>query len=119
MDAFLVVRINGNSTQQAVYVTRDGGRTWSQTPTLIPQGGSADFSSANEGVIYNGDQFYVTRDAAQTWTSTNPNVAFGDTFSSMDFVNLSMGWVITTDANSHHSLYRTSDGGATWFPLVP
>jgi photosystem II stability/assembly factor-like uncharacterized protein len=118
MDAFLVVRINGDTTEQTVYVTHDGGRTWSQTPTLIPQGGSADFPSAAEGVIYNGEQFYVTRDAAQTWTSTKPDVAFGDSFSSMDFVNSSIGWAITTDASNHHSLYRTSDGGATWFPLV-
>ncbi len=118
-DAFLVVRVNGDSTQQAVYVTHDGGGTWSQTPTLIPQGGSVDFSSAREGVIYNGDQFYVTRDAAQTWTAVTPDVVFGDSFSSMDFVNSSTGWVITTDAEGHHSLYRTSDGGATWFPLVP
>jgi photosystem II stability/assembly factor-like uncharacterized protein len=118
-DAFLVVRINGDSTQQAIYVTHDGGGTWAQTLTLIPQGGAADFSSTNEGVIYNGDQIYVTRDAAQTWTSTKPDVIFGDSFSSMDFVNSSTGWVITTDASNHHSLYRTSDGGATWFPLVP
>jgi len=119
MDGFLVLRINGDATQQTVYVTHDGGGTWSQTPTLIPQGGSADFSSAAEGVIYNGDQFYVTRDAAQTWTSVTPNIVFGDSFSSMDFVNSSTGWVITTDANNHRSLYRTSDGGTTWFPLVP
>lgn len=118
-DAFLVVRINGDLTQQTVYLTRDGGGTWSRTPTLIPQGGSADFSSANEGVIYNGNQFYVTRDAAQTWTAVTPDVVFGDSFSSMDFVNSSTGWVIRTDADSHHSLYRTSDGGATWFLLVP
>ncbi len=118
-DAFLVLRLIGDSTQQAVYVTHDGGEKWSQTPIYIPQGGSADFSSANEGVIYNGDQFYVTRDAAQTWTSTKPNIAFGDSFSSMDFVNSSTGWVITTDASNHHSLYRTSDGGATWVPLFP
>ena len=118
-DAFLVLRLIGDTTQQAVYDTHDGGGKWLQTPMFIPQGGSADFSSANEGVIYNGDQFYVTRDAAQTWTSTKPNIAFGDSFSSMDFVNSSTGWVITTDASNHHSLYRTSDGGATWFPLVP
>ncbi|MCJ7432235.1 MAG: hypothetical protein MUO77_01970, partial [Anaerolineales bacterium] len=72
-----------------------------------------------EGVIYNGDQFYVTRDSARTWTSITPDIVFGDSFSSMDFVNSSTGWVITTDASNHHLLYRTSDGGATWFPLVP
>jgi photosystem II stability/assembly factor-like uncharacterized protein len=118
-DAFLVVRLNGASTQQAIYVTHNGGETWLQTPMLIPQGGSADFSSTTDGVIYNGDQFYVTRDAAQTWTSTKPNIVFGDSFSSMDFINSSTGWVITTDASNHHSLYGTSDGGTAWFSLVP
>jgi photosystem II stability/assembly factor-like uncharacterized protein len=106
-------------TRQIVYVTHDGGGTWSQTPALIPQGGSADFTSREDGVIYNGDQFYITRDAAQTWTMVAPDIAFGDSFSYMDFVNSSTGWVMTMDANGHQSLYRTSDGGVTWSALVP
>ncbi|MCI0549968.1 MAG: hypothetical protein L0287_03360 [Anaerolineae bacterium] len=118
-DGFLALRMAGDITQTAIYVTHDAGDTWLLTPTIISDAGSADFLSANEAVVYNGNQFYVTRDAARTWTIIPPDVKFGDTFAGMDFVNTSSGWVITLDpTNNHYSLYRTSDGGATWFPVV-
>jgi len=119
-DGFLTMRFSSDSAKLAVYVSNDAGNTWSLTPTLIPDAGSADFLSANEAVIYNGSQFYVTRDAARTWSIIPPDVLFGDTFAGFDFVNTSTGWVITVDPTTNHrSLYRTGDGGATWFPIVP
>jgi photosystem II stability/assembly factor-like uncharacterized protein len=118
-DGFLVVRMSGEANQTAVYTTNDAGNTWTLTPTLIPNAGSSEFLSAEEAIIYNGEQFYVTRDAAQTWSTVSPNVVFGDSFSSMDFVNPSTGWVITLDPSNHRSLTRTNDGGATWSPVVP
>jgi photosystem II stability/assembly factor-like uncharacterized protein len=118
-DGFLAMRMAGDSTQTAVYVTHDAGNTWMLTPTLIPGAGASDFLSAQEGVIYNGEQFYVTRDAANTWNIVTPATAFGESFANMDFVNTSLGWVITFDAENHRSLYRTSDGGATWSSVIP
>lgn len=118
-DGFIAMRLTGNVYQLAVYVTRDGGNTWALTPTLIPEGGSADFVSAEEVVIYNGSQFYVTRDAARTWNIIPPDIVFGDAFAAMDFGDASNGWALTMDpATNHRSLYRTSDGGLTWFPVV-
>jgi photosystem II stability/assembly factor-like uncharacterized protein len=86
---------------------------------LIPNAGPSEFLSAKEAILYNGQQFYVTRDAAQTWTTLSPNIVFGDSFASMDFVDLNTGWIITLDPNNHRSLYRTNDGGATWSPVIP
>ena len=117
-DTFMTVRIPSDQTQMAVYVSNDAGNTWSLTPILIPNGGSADFLSATEAIIYNGAQFYVTHDAARTWSIIPPDVTFGDTFAMLDFVNASAGWVIT-DSNDHRSLYRTVDGGATWSAIIP
>ncbi|MGE5774653.1 MAG: WD40/YVTN/BNR-like repeat-containing protein [Chloroflexota bacterium] len=116
---FLAVRLTGDTTRTAVYTTSDGGTTWTLTPTLIPGAGSFDFLSAREAIMYNGEQFYVTRDAAQTWTTISPNLAFGDSFAAMDFVNSNTGWVVTLDGSQHRSLYRTLDGGATWLPVIP
>jgi len=120
---FLAARLfheDGTETQLAIYETHDAGDTWTMTPTLIPKGGPVKFLSAKEVIVYNRAQFYVTRDAAQTWSVITPDVNFGDSLSSMDFVNLNTGWVITIDpTTSHPSLYRTSDGGATWSPIVP
>lgn len=117
-DGFLVVRMAGDATQTAVYITRDGGDTWMLTPTIIPEAGASDFMSAQEAVIYNGEQFYVTRDAGRTWTTVTPNIVFGDSFVTMDFVNLISGWIVTV-AENKYALYRTLDGGSTWLPVIP
>ena len=118
-DGFLAVRVSGETTQTAVYVTHDAGTTWTLTPTLIPGYGAADFLSAQEAVIYNGAQFYVTRDAARTWSIIPPDVIFGESYNAMDFVNLTSGWLIPYDPTDHRSFYRTTDGGATWFAVIP
>jgi len=119
-EAFLIMRMTSDSINNAVYTSNDSGNTWMLTPTLIPEAGYADFISAEEAVIYNGNQFYVTRDAARTWSIIPPDVDFEDMFGMMDFVSPSTGWVITIDPTTNHrSLYRTGDGGATWFPIVP
>ena len=118
-DGFIAVRFTGNVYQLAIYATNDSGNTWTLTPTTIPEGGSAVFVSAEAAVVYNGDQFYVTRDAARTWSIIPPDVKFGDVFAGMDFVNPVSGWVVTLTPDNQRSLYRTEDGGATWFPIAP
>jgi len=118
-DGFLIVRMSGDSTQTAVYVTRDGGDTWTLTPTLIPEAGASDILSADEVIIYNGEQFYVTHDAARTWATITPDIVFGDSFVTMDFIDPNSGWIVILDANDHRSLYRTHDGGVTWSPAAP
>jgi photosystem II stability/assembly factor-like uncharacterized protein len=110
--------MSGDSTQTAVYVTSDGGDTWTLTPTVIPEAGQSDFLSANEAVIFNGDQFYVTHDAARTWATVSPSIVFGDSFVTMDFINPNSGWIVTV-AEDQRALYRTQDGGATWLPVTP
>jgi photosystem II stability/assembly factor-like uncharacterized protein len=117
-DAFLIMRITWEPIRTAVYRSTDSGATWSLTPTLIPGGAVADFLSENELVLYNREQFYVTRDAAQTWSIIPPDVRLDEIFATMDFVNISAGYVITLDPTNHRSLYRTNDGGATWYPVV-
>jgi len=117
--AFMTVHVAAADFKTAVYVSNDSGNTWSLTPTLIPDGRAADFVSATDAVIYNGAQFYVTHDAAHAWSIIPPDVAFGDTFAMMDFVNAFSGWVLTLDSTNHRALYRTSDGGATWSPVIP
>ena len=117
-DGFLALRMSGDATQTVLYVTNDGGETWTLTPTVILGAGASDFLSAEEAVIYNGEQFYVTRDAARTWTTVSPDIVFGDSFATMDFVDPNNGWIITV-ADDQRSLYRTHDGGATWLPVAP
>ncbi len=118
-DAFLVVRISGDMTQTALYVTQDAGNSWILTPTLIPQAGESDFLSAKAAIIYNGEQLYVTHDAGTTWSTVSPDIVFGESFVTMDFIDPNTGWVVTLDPENHRSLYRTNDGGVTWLPVIP
>jgi photosystem II stability/assembly factor-like uncharacterized protein len=113
--AYLPVTLTSqNGELLAIYSSHDGGKTWLQTPMLIPQGGSMDFVSVLDGFVWNGTSFYVTTDGAQTWKTVAPDVSFGDSFSAMDFVSPSVGLVVTSDASNNRALYKTTDGGATW-----
>ena len=119
-NGYIVLRMSGASIQTAVYTTGDAGNSWTLTPTIIGGAGPSSFLTEQEAVMYNGKQFYVTRDAARTWETVTPDIAFGETFADMEFVNTLSGWVITLDpANNHRSLYRTHDGGSTWLPVIP
>jgi photosystem II stability/assembly factor-like uncharacterized protein len=120
IDGYLAMRMSGDATQTAVYVTHDAGSTWNLTPTVLDGAGTSSFLTRQEAVIFNGEQFQVTRDEAQTWSAVVPDISFEETFAGMEFVNLMSGWVITMDpSTSHRSLYRTQDGGSTWLPVVP
>ena len=82
--------------------------------------GASSFLTGQDAILYNGEQFQVTHDGADSWTAVAPDMAFGETFVTMDFVNSMSGWVITIDPSTNHrSLYRTQDGGSTWLPVVP
>jgi photosystem II stability/assembly factor-like uncharacterized protein len=118
-DGILALRITSNEMHTAVYLTDDSGATWTLTPTLLPEAGSVNLLSAQDLIYYGEDQFQVSRDAGQTWETISPDILFGESFSSMEFVNLSTGWVLTSDQTNRHTLYRTTDGGATWSPIIP
>lgn len=118
-EGFLAMRLTGDSYQLAMYVTHDGGNSWSLTPNLLPGSGVADFLSAQDVVVLSGDQIYLTRDAARTWSIVLPDVKFSEVFAGMDFVDTMTGWVVTMDPTGQRAVYRSSDGGATWFPIVP
>lgn len=118
-DGFLALRISGDATQTAVYVTNDAGKTWAVPSLPLDGAGASVWLSKQEAILFNGKQFYVTHDSARTWVTVSPNVDFSNSFLSMDFVNTSVGWVLTIGAYNHHALYRTTDGGTTWSAVLP
>lgn len=118
-DGLLSLRIGTDMMQTVIYTSKDGGNTWELAPAKLPNAGELNIVSAQEMVYYDRDQFYVTNDAAQSWSIIPPDVGFADSFSNMSFANSSTGWVIASATSSHHALYKTTDGGATWIATIP
>lgn len=99
-----------------LYVTRDGGNTWSVSSGSAPTSYGTDFVSTRDG--FSWDQMgllHVTNNSGAGWRQVTPNVTFGGDFiPRMDFVSTTTGWALLRDLNGNAALYRTTDGGATW-----
>lgn len=119
MQGFLAIRLTSTTQETIIFTTNDGGETWDPAPAALPNSGVLEIPSAQEMIFYYNNQFYVTKDAAGTFEVIDPNIAFGDSLTDMSFVNASTGWVITTSPTNQRTLYKTADGGVTWFPLIP
>ncbi|MDQ6823164.1 MAG: hypothetical protein M3Z07_01495 [Candidatus Eremiobacteraeota bacterium] len=80
----------GDSTDRGVYVTDDGGTTWSKTLYLGPMSGASDLAmdTQNPNVVYAG----MWQFRRQPWT--------------------------TQSGGPDDGLYRSSDGGRTWTKLT-
>ena len=118
-NGLLALRITSETPQTIVYITEDGGNTWVQSPVAFEGYGILETPSASEMIFYTADQFYVTKDAGVTIQQISPEIKFGDSIIDMSFANSQTGWVITASPSNERTLYKTTDGGATWTPLIP
>lgn len=116
---FLAVRLTSASLETIFFTTTDGGQTWNPAPVKLPNSGMLEIPSPSEMIFYYDSQFYITKDGAQTFETVTPNIAFGESLTDMSFVDAITGWVITTSPTNQRSLYKTTDGGLTWSPLIP
>jgi photosystem II stability/assembly factor-like uncharacterized protein len=77
-------------------------------------------ASPKDFFVWDGSApFSASHDAGASWTTVTPNINIQDNLVSMQFINASTGWALTSDANSHRMLYKSVDGGATWTVLIP
>ncbi|MFN8433160.1 MAG: hypothetical protein U0V18_04035 [Anaerolineales bacterium] len=113
----LALRVATETPKTIVYVTQDGGNTWTQSEVSFEGYGLLETPSANEMVFYVNDQFYVTKDAGVTVQEIIPDVKFGDAIMDMSFANAQTGWIVASDASGNYILYKTTDGGSTWTVL--
>jgi photosystem II stability/assembly factor-like uncharacterized protein len=121
-NGIMPVTLYSNVINLVIYTSDDGGTTWIPAPAPVANAGRGelvDFVSPTDGFAWATGRFAVTSDGAQSWDTITPSVPFGDNFMAMDFVSTSTGWVLTMNADSHTSLYSTSDGGTNWATLIP
>ena len=117
--AVLPVLLFANNTGTDFYVSHDSGQPWSET-TPVGQGGFLSVASASDFFVWDGSApLNVSHDAGASWSMVTPNVNIKDNMVSMQFMNATTGWALTSDANSHRMLYKTVDGGVTWTVLIP
>ncbi len=98
-----------------LYVTHDGGTSWSRSTSLARNGQTTEFVSMRDVFTWNsGGYLQVTNDSGANWRQVTSNVTFGENVAGMDFVSPTIGWILEIDENGNRELYRTIDGGVTW-----
>ena len=101
-----------------IYVTRDGGATWSVSSSPAPASFAADFVTVQDGFSLGASGLlHVTNNSGASWGQVTPNVSLIDGGWQLDFVSLTIGWAFGRDLNGNTTLYRTNDGGANWTRL--
>ena len=112
------------SAAAALLVSTDGGETWQAETMPAAAGpyprvqffGPADgiaVSAGSQGVI--GPDFYLTTDGGLSWTAVPQGRQFGNSGAQFDFVGPQAGFAWLANGTR---LYRTSDWGRTWTPVV-
>jgi photosystem II stability/assembly factor-like uncharacterized protein len=122
LPVLVVSQATGGVTDTVLYVTRDGGASWSPTMPLPASAGATgidDVMSLLDPSTWwiasgaHGDTtLFQTADGGQRWASWTPRAPFA-AVSALDFVSGAQGWAIGSAG-----LLRTIDGGRTWTILA-
>jgi photosystem II stability/assembly factor-like uncharacterized protein len=101
-----------------IYVTHDGGATWTVSSAFARNADFVDFPSLRDAFSWDqANVFHLTNDAGNTWRQVTPNVRFSDLayqILDMNFISTSTGWFAIGLEDRSTLLYRTADGGTTW-----
>ncbi len=115
----LPASIVGSANSTIFFTTQDGGSTWLPTSAVTGLGKYSLVSASQAFVWDGGPVLYFSQDGMLNWTQVHPNITPADNLSAIQFVDVHTGWMLAMDASSHASLYKTTDGGATWTALIP
>lgn len=104
-----------------LYKTNDSGKSW-ELNKLWELGGSACLSVLSEEIIfaYHHNELFKSFNSGQSWDSLIVN-PYMPTYraTSLYFLNDQHGWMTTMNGTgmwiTEYPIYRTSDGGLTWF----
>lgn len=97
-----------------LYVTHDGGATWTYARPVSSGNGPLSFADIQHGWIVDGQLLHVTSDGGHQWTTFPPGPPFSE-IRQLDFVSPNVGWALREGSPA---LLKSLDGGRTW-ALVP
>jgi photosystem II stability/assembly factor-like uncharacterized protein len=123
-DGILPVIFSGLTNQTIIYITQNGGRSWSATAAVPIGTQTIDFVDAAHGWVanntddvrsnqYTNSTVYRTSDGGQHWTQYT--VKLSADLETLDFVSPTQGWAI----DSTQTLYHTANGGQSWTKVTP
>lgn len=101
---------NGLPTNKSLFVSEDGGSSWSPrdpTPIAGPLPGSLVSNRTGVAFVATWKGSMVTRDAARTWSELSQD---GVSFTMLRFGSASWGWAL----DRSRSLWVTDDAGDHW-----
>ena len=115
---------------QLIYVTHDGGATWTGTTPLhnarnldvvtMRDMWAVESASAAAGSASRPLRLYVTHDGGVHWAAIGPNRAIRDG-ATLDFIDNQTGFVLypALGSSGKTTLLKTVDGGHSWFAIHP
>lgn len=118
-EGLLPVDLYGSSYSRIFYRTTDGGATWTPGERIISIGLYSPISFETIFVWTGSSKLYVSRDSGQTWQTVGTNVDISETLFGMQFADENTGWALTSSDGVETTLYKTTDGGATWSIIIP
>jgi photosystem II stability/assembly factor-like uncharacterized protein len=104
---------NGSSSQFILYVTHDGGKTWTNNGQAIAAINNSNAYALDMHLVWATDSqsgdFYQTRNGGQSWqmVASNPGIN-----GALSFVDANTGFAL--GSSDQAVLKRTTDGGHTW-----
>ena len=141
---WLALRLQSGSSFSLgrLFATLDGGVSWEERS--LPAAGTLDFTDASLGWLSGGpggEQRFRTEDGGRTWIAENPSLAeSGAVQATLDGLQVlqeagagDTRWVSVADGRcsgdksegatlvcyQRSSLYRSTDGGASWSEITP
>ena len=125
-----MIGIKGGSVSSAMvlFVTTDGGQSWSQWRTPETALDASEFISSTDGWLLmapsdtsdHNSSLWVTHNAGQSWTDLGLNTELGGL--NLDFLTTQIGWAYPSEIQQPPSgpeLLQTTDGGRTWAAISP
>lgn len=130
------VRLRDRSRAQhlVVYVTRDGGATWTAraAPRAVdlraeswgfPQALPFSAATTDDWFVFANRYLHTTHDGGRTWSAFRTVAPKAPGIWDVTFTSPTYGWAIfapiQTGPRSGAALVKTTDGGRHWTPLAP